>query len=198
MSGFTLVDLVQASLSTWFLTDIRWWVLVLCLSVPHWLYAFVWTRSKAFERFVFEYIGIVSPVTVFSTTAHCLKVWQFLSLSAWYLGKGPFLGLGDRSVPQLVIALGLLAFGQLLNISMMKAIGTNGVYYGVRLHRPVPWCTDFPFNTFRHPQYLGSVASLWGILLLIATPQHAAAGIFQVGVMHSAMYAITGYIEDHF
>lgn len=42
---------------------------------------------------------------------------------------------------------------QVLNISIYKAIGNDGVYYGFKLGRPVPWSSAFPFNAgFRHPQ----------------------------------------------
>jgi hypothetical protein len=40
--------------------------------------------------------------------------------------------------------------------------GKNGVYYGVKLGRPIPWYTGFPFNCVPHPQYLGCILSIWG------------------------------------
>ena len=34
----------------------------------------------------------------------------------------------------------------------------DGVYYGFKMGRPVPWSSAFPFNLgFRHPQYVGAM-----------------------------------------
>ena len=69
---------------------------------------------------------------------------------------------------------------QALNAAIYAAIGKDGVYYGFKLGRPVPWCTGFPFNLgFRHPQYVGGFCSQLGVLALLATPvrprpKHAA------------------------
>ena len=51
------------------------------------------------------------------------------------------------------------------------------MYYGFKLGRPVGWATGFPFNAgFRHPQYVGSIVSQLGILLLLNSPAtHRAA-----------------------
>jgi hypothetical protein len=56
------------------------------------------------------------------------------------------------------------------------AIGKNGVYYGTRLGKHVPWCDGYPFNVISHPQYAGVVLSLLGVALLLVTPAHLEAG----------------------
>merc|ERR1719163_2779475 len=61
-----------------------------------------------------------------------------------------------------------LIIGQGLNAAIYAAIGNDGVYYGFKLGRPVPWCTGFPFNVgLRHPQYVGVVLTLWGALTVL-------------------------------
>ena len=62
-----------------------------------------------------------------------------------------------------------VGIGQFLNYSVYKALGVNGVYYGVKFGKKVPWCTQFPFNVpwLKHPQYLGAAIthiSLWFLL----------------------------------
>ena len=47
----------------------------------------------------------------------------------------------------------LIIAGQSLNVAIYRAIGNDGVYYGFKLGRTVPWCSGFPFNFgLRHPQ----------------------------------------------
>ena len=45
----------------------------------------------------------------------------------------------------------LIAAGQLLNLSVFRALGKTGVFYGNRLGQPVPWQRRFPFTWFEHP-----------------------------------------------
>lgn len=67
----------------------------------------------------------------------------------------------------ILAALGMLGFGQLLNIAIYQRIGKAGVYYGCRLGEKIPWVEGFPFNAgIGHPQYVGSALSVWGVFLL--------------------------------
>ena len=69
--------------------------------------------------------------------------------------------------PALLAGIVLVALGQVLNAAVYATIGGDGVYYGVRLGRTVPWVHGFPFRLLAtggkpgtgvrvpHPQYLG-------------------------------------------
>lgn len=119
-----------------FLGDALFWGLLACLSVPHWLYAWVWTRPEAWKRLVASVFGANGrhPVDAFAATATLLKLFQFSAVLVWYAQRGPF------EVPALwQVAIGsvLFVFGQILNVSIYTAIGTDGVYYGIKLGRPV-------------------------------------------------------------
>ena len=99
-----------------------------------------------------------SPVDGGARASRSPKVLQIGSFVAWYAAFGPVRprrGRVARRVRGLqtgVRAQGIF-LGQLLNMAIYKAIGKNGVYYGYKLGRPVPWCTTFPFNAFTaHPQ----------------------------------------------
>jgi hypothetical protein len=35
----------------------------------------------------------------------------------------------------------------------------------------IPWCTGFPFTVCAHPQYVGTVMSIWGVFLLFRYPE---------------------------
>ena len=56
---------------------------------------------------------------------------------------------------------------QALNVGIYRAIGHEGVYYGFKLGHNIPWHDGFPFNLVPHPQYVGSVLTVWGVVALV-------------------------------
>jgi methylene-fatty-acyl-phospholipid synthase len=74
--------------------------------------------------------------------------------------------------PLPVLALGgsLILTGQLLSAAVFRKLGNAGVFYGNRLGHELPWVTGFPFNVVRHPQYVGTVLSIWGLFLIMRFP----------------------------
>lgn len=83
---------------------------------------------------------------------------------------------------------------QTLNVSMYNAIGKKGVYYGEKLGSKVPWCTSFPFNVVSHPQYVGSVLSIWGVFALVYA--QGPATLCTVATYWTGLYFVTGLIEQ--
>ena len=83
---------------------------------------------------------------------------------------------------------------QTLNVSMYNAIGKKGVYYGEKLGSKVPWCTSFPFNVVSHPQYVGSVLSIWGVFALVYA--QGPATLWTVATYWTGLYFVTGLIEQ--
>lgn len=85
---------------------------------------------------------------------------------------------------------------QILNIGIYRAIGKAGVYYGFKLGKKIPWHTGFPFNLgIQHPQYVGSVLTMWGLggLLWSQAPQ----GFGLLLVFWTSLYAATA-LQEHF
>ena len=60
--------------------------LLAVLSLPHWLYLFVWTNPKGFIALT-KKAGFVSPVECFANAAHALKVLQMASLLAYVVPR---------------------------------------------------------------------------------------------------------------
>jgi len=58
----------------------------------------------------------------------------------------------------------------------------------------VPWCSSWPFNTVSHPQYVGSVLTVWGMAALVWG--QAPAGLGALVLFWTALYVVTGYQED--
>lgn len=83
---------------------------------------------------------------------------------------------------------------QVLNVAIYRAIGRDGVYYGFKLGRPVPWHSGFPFNVVSHPQYVGSILSIWGCAGLYW--QNLPNSSFLVLVYWSCLYVATGFQEQ--
>jgi phosphatidyl-N-methylethanolamine N-methyltransferase len=44
--------------------------------------------------------------------------------------------------------------------TLLLRAGQDGVYYGSRFGKDIPWATGWPYNSLRDPQYLGSLLSL--------------------------------------
>jgi methylene-fatty-acyl-phospholipid synthase len=64
----------------------------------------------------------------------------------------------------------LFLAGQVLNFSVFWRLGRTGVFYGNRLGHRVPRITGFPFSIVPHPQYTGTLVSIWGLFLIMRYP----------------------------
>lgn len=69
-----------------------------------------------------------------------------------------------------------------------------GVYYGFKLGHEVPWVEGFPFNVVSHPQYVGAVLSVWGVVL--AVWQQRPEGTLAVAVYWTLLYVATAIQES--
>jgi methylene-fatty-acyl-phospholipid synthase len=95
-----------------------------------------------------------------------------------------------------LVAAALFFAGQVLNVAIYLAIGEDGVYYGFKLGRKVPWSTAFPFNAgYRHPQYVGAVLSQLGVLLIVTDADTLASGLCVLLAWWVLMYFVTSYVE---
>lgn len=97
------------------------------------------------------------------------KGLQALVFAGWCLA------LGDGSpAPREGVALGLgcllMLAGQILSSLVFYRLGRVGIFFGDRLGHAVPWCRAFPFSVLRHPQYVGTVMTIWGFFLVARFP----------------------------
>ena len=83
---------------------------------------------------------------------------------------------------------------QSLNVGIYRAIGHAGVYYGYKLGHQIPWHDGFPFNVVRHPQYVGSALSVWGLALAVWA--QAPPGLGLLAGYWTALYGVTAAQED--
>ena len=146
-------------------------------------------------------------------------VLQFSMVTLWWLAdEWGVPKISKIPTPHLLLGVGLVGVGQVrsfvyfqqvlvqgkaitknvlqtLNVSMYNAIGKNGVYYGEKLGSKVPWCTSFPFSVVSHPQYVGSVLSIWGVFALVYA--QGPATLCTVDTYWTGLYLVTGLVE-HF
>lgn len=124
-------------------------------------YTWVWHRPNEFKKLV----SPEDPCKVMALYANILKVIQISSICVctdW--------SIMTKLAPwQYLLMTALIAFGQHLNFLVYKLLGMNGVYYGVRFGKSIPWVTAYPYNTMRDPQYIGSMLTLLGCAFVIPT-----------------------------
>jgi hypothetical protein len=77
---------------------------------------------------------------------------------------------GPASVEVLAAGVVLIIIGQALNGLVFYRLGRVGTFYGDRLGHDVVWCEAFPFSALTHPQYVGTVMSIWGFFLVTRFP----------------------------
>jgi len=133
------------------------------------------------------------PVMVVRRLFYGFKVVQLSVFAGWWwvFGRSGF-AMSDR--PALLIGGLLVLVGQALNWSVFYRLGTVGVFYGDRLGHDVPRCRDFPFSLFTHPQYVGTVLSIWGFFVATRFPHEDWA---LLPVLETAYYVIGTYVEEH-
>jgi methylene-fatty-acyl-phospholipid synthase len=109
------------------------------------------------------------PVQVLEKLFYCFKGIQITVFLGWcyFYGKGcllPASGIGCW------LGAALIVMGQGLNLSVFYRLEKIGVFYGKKLGYEVPWCQRFPFSVLTHPQYVGTLLSIWGFFLVMRFP----------------------------
>jgi methylene-fatty-acyl-phospholipid synthase len=112
------------------------------------------------------------PLDVVRALFVTFKIIQAAVFAVWIdrHGGGDLRPL-DAGWPPLAAGAILIVAGQLLNVGVFFRLGRAGVFYGRSLGHDVPRCSAFPFSVFSHPQYVGTVLSIWGLFLITRFPQ---------------------------
>lgn len=93
------------------------------------------------------------------------------------------------------IAVAMSLFGVFLQREVYKKIGKEGVYYGFKLGKHIPWCFDYPFTVYRHPQYTGCVLIYLGMQFLIMYKDFPGEWA-TMSMFHIWAYGMTGIMEE--
>jgi phosphatidyl-N-methylethanolamine N-methyltransferase len=166
------------------------------LSIERLCYIWAWRDPESFRRFSANPVMSVfgSPVAVLQVLFYCFKGIQLSVFFGWslFFGKGCLAPLGGN---MLSIVLGgiLIATGQFLNVTVFHRLGEVGVFYGNRFGHEIPWCSEFPFSVLKHPQYVGTLMSIWGFFLVMRFPH---ADWSALPSLETAYYILGAYFEQ--
>jgi methylene-fatty-acyl-phospholipid synthase len=159
-------------------------------------YVAAWQSPDAFRDWCATWIrpGNGDPVRALATLFVFFKGVQVVVFVGWCIAMGD----GQLRAPDVTLlstagGLGLMAFGQFLNASVFARLGSDGVFYGNRFGRHIDWLEGFPFSWFRHPQYLGAVATIWGFFLFMRYP---APDWIILPLLETVYYALGAHLEE--
>jgi protein-S-isoprenylcysteine O-methyltransferase Ste14 len=79
---------------------------------------------------------------------------------------------------------------------VLQALGHDGVYYGFKLGKVIPWVNGYPFDIVPHPQYFGSVMTVWGMVALVWSQAPQAALVIMAGYW-TLVYVVTALQEQY-
>jgi methylene-fatty-acyl-phospholipid synthase len=158
-------------------TDPRWMppvaVFVSCallLALERVAYAWIWQRPNAFRALVAR-SPWHDPVVALEQLFYVFKGIQVATFAGWCLYFGELLGWPRMElVPSALLATTLIVVGQVLNAAVFLKLGRVGVFYGNRFGHRVRWVEGFPFSLVDHPQYVGTLLTIWGVFLLLRFP----------------------------
>lgn len=169
-------------------------VLLVVLALPHFLFAYVWLRPRSWHRAFGS--KDVDAFAALAAAGKLLQIWTFV-MWAWANHADGVCAWSAVTLPQFLNAVLLIALGQALNYATFRALGRSGVYYGTRLgHKGLPWVHSYPFNVVPHPQYVGSVLTIWGTILLLHHMLPLPDALY-VAVWWSALYLVTALQERY-
>jgi phosphatidyl-N-methylethanolamine N-methyltransferase len=174
------------------------WVLLCAaalLSLERICYVYISRVPERFRRFCRRpaVASFGEPVEVLRKLFYGFKGLQFAVFFGWcYVhGHGSLSPAGSGIVP-LGIGSTLIVAGQVLNVSVFYRLGKVGVFYGNKLGYDLPWSRAFPFSLLKHPQYVGSVCSIWGFFLIMRFPYD---DWYLLPALETASYSLGAYFE---
>lgn len=154
------------------------------------LYPLIWFRPNIWLSLTGKSSAKAVNVFAFAVAVHKFLILLSLYLSSRYDSKNI---ISNATTAAIVgPALALAFFGLWLQGWVYTKIGAAGVYYGFKLGAKVPWCHEFPFTVFRHPQYT-SGTSLFAATLLILGWNAQSTVLF---MSHHWLYTVTSFMEE--
>ncbi len=165
------------------------------LSLERICYAWVWHHPDSFRCLCSNPIIAVlgEPVDVLK---NLFVFFKFIQLSV-FIGWCIVFGEGVISLPDVhpwtfAVGLAFVVAGQTLNVSVFYRLGKVGVFYGNKFGYNITWCNKFPFSLIRHPQYVGTLASIWEFFLVMRFPH---SDWIILPLIETVLYSLGAYVE---
>ena len=174
------------------------WILLCAaalLSLERLCYVWIWRAPDTFRalcaRPVVALVG--EPVDVVQMLFYGFKGLQGLVFVGWcYVYSHGALWPLSGSVLALGLGGVLSVAGQMLNFSVFYRLGQVGVFYGNKLGYEIPWCPKFPFSLLKHPQYVGTLLTIWGFFLVMRFPHD---DWYLLPALETVYYVLGAYVE---
>ena len=133
------------------------------------------------------------PITIVEGLFYTFKALQFSVFFAWcYLHAGG-LPIPAHADPLIVgLAGALVLIGQVLVAATFYRLGRIGVFFGEQLGYLIPRYRKFPFSVLSHPQYVGTVLTIWGAFLLLRFPHD---DWFALPLLETVYYVAGAWLE---
>lgn len=145
-------------------------IAAVALALERVTYASIWHRPGRFATASRRILPALDPVDVVARLFVVFKVVQALVFVAWCVVHAGGAVAPARSAGTLFGGSVLLVAGQVLNLTVFARLGVTGVFYGNRLGHDLAWIDGFPFTWTPHPQYVGTVLSIWGFFIVMRFP----------------------------
>jgi methylene-fatty-acyl-phospholipid synthase len=164
------------------------------LSLERICYVFAWHRPEAFRRMGCR-VGLGRDgVTALERAFYAFKVVQVAVCAGWCLWYSRGEPLAMSSSDEAILLGGLLIVaGQTLNFLAAWRLGRIGMFYGVRFGHRVARCDKFPYSVLAHPQYFGTVTTIWGVFLALRFPH---PDWVVLPFLESVYYLVASYLES--
>jgi phosphatidyl-N-methylethanolamine N-methyltransferase len=139
------------------------------LSVERVSYVWICRNPGRFGAFAARWRA--EPVDALRVLFFGFKVLQAAVFLGWCFAVGDGrVWPPDGSASTIAAGGALIAAGQILSAAVFYQLGRAGVFYGTKFGHDLPWCRAFPFSLFDHPQYVGTVLSIWGFFVVMRFP----------------------------
>mmetsp|Transcript_21734 Transcript_21734/g.35946 ORF Transcript_21734/g.35946 Transcript_21734/m.35946 type:complete len:190 (+) Transcript_21734:176-745(+) len=153
--------------------------------VPHCLYFILWTYPAFVVNFC-RWRKIV-PTKSAAIVASIIRTTEFALIFSGWIHHGTIAALTP-----LVLGVAAICVGQFLNVHVHRKLGVDGIYYGIKLGRPIPWVYDWVFDNLTHPQYIGMTIWAWGIALVFPCTESLLSA-----VITGPSFLCTVLVESH-
>jgi methylene-fatty-acyl-phospholipid synthase len=157
-------------------------VAAVLLSVERFCYVWAWRAPKSFRAFCHRpgVVGLGDPVSVLQKLFYGFKGIQFAVFFGWCFLQGTGF-------------LSPLMSGDRVALAVGAAAVVVGVFYGAKFGYVVPWCRAFPFSLLTHPQYVGTLLSIWGFFLALRFPHD---DWYLLPTLQTVYYVVGAYFEQ--
>ena len=167
----------------------------LLLTLERACYVWIARAPRSFRRWcarpAVAWLG--EPVNVVRALFVAFKVLQCAVFASWCVVHGGRFPTVSESLPAWALGGGLMLVGQALGAMVFYRLGRIAVFFGDRLGYDVPWCQAFPFSVLAHPQYVGTVLTIWGFFLAARFPHD---DWFLLPLLETIYYSIGASLEN--